>query len=314
MRYKVMVSAPYMRPVLGRFEDWFSQHGIDVVCPRVDERLSEAELLEYVAELDGAVCGDDAFTERVFANAPRLKVISKWGTGIDSIDLEAAARKGVHVLRTSGAFTDPVADSVLGYVLSFARTIPWATQDLRCGGWEKRPGRALSESVLGIVGVGDIGRAVAQRALAFGMRVLGTDPRRPPADWIAEHPVTLTSFEELMSASDYVSLNCDLNPTSQHLVDAAALSRMKKTSVLINTARGPVVHESDLIGALERGVIAGAALDVFELEPLPHESPLRRMENVLLSAHNSNSSPAAWERVHRRTLANLLEGLTHPLR
>ncbi len=306
----VLLSAPYMLPVLDRFRPIVENYGLCLITPPVRERLEEDDLLQYAGQFDGAICGDDRYTARVLeACAPRLKVISKWGTGIDSIDLQAAARLGVRIYRTPNAFTLPVADSVLGYMLAFARRQPWMDKAMKAGVWEKVQGRSLSECTLGIIGVGNIGKAVARRARAFGMTVFGNDIEEIDHVFLTESGVYMTSLEALLGQSDFVSVNCDLNPTSYHLINARTLRLMRPHAVLINTARGPIVDEQALVEALQQGIIAGAALDVFEVEPLPADSPLRQMDNVMLAPHNSNSSPIAWERVHWNTIKNLLDGL-----
>jgi len=306
----VLMTAPYMIPFLERFKATFDKYAIELIVPEVRERMEEADLLKYAGQFDGAICGDDRYTARVLeACAPRLKVISKWGTGIDSIDSAVASRLNVTVARTPNAFTTPVADSVLGYMLAFVRRQPWMDSAMKRGEWEKIPGRTLSECTLGVVGVGAIGKAVTRRARAFGMKVLGTDIVDIDHVFISESGIEMTDLSSLLSASDFVSLNCDLNPTSRHLINARTLAQMKPTAVLVNTARGPIVDEPALVAALQSGGIAGAALDVFESEPLPHDSPLLGMDNVMLAPHNANSSPAAWERVHWNTIRNLLEGL-----
>jgi D-3-phosphoglycerate dehydrogenase / 2-oxoglutarate reductase len=281
-----------------------------IVPPDVQERLEEDDLLVYAGRIDGAVIGDDRFTRRVLASCtPRLKVISKWGTGIDSIDQEAAEEMGVKVYRTPDAFTAPVADSVMAYILAFARRHPWIDRQMKSGLWSKLPGRALNECTLGVVGIGNIGRAVIRRARVFGMKLLGNDVVEIDPDFILENAVEMTTLGELLARSDFVSLNCDLNPTSLHLINADNLAIMGPGGVIINTSRGQVIDEPALIKSLITGGISGAALDVFEVEPLPMDSPLRQMDNVILAPHNANSSPAAWERVHRTTIRNLLEGL-----
>jgi D-3-phosphoglycerate dehydrogenase len=141
------------------------------------------------------------------------------------------------------------------------------------------------------------------------MRVLGNDIVEIDHVFIAETGIQMTTLETLLSASDFVSVNCDLNPTSHHLINTRTLRLMRKEAILINCARGPIVDEAALVESLETGSIGGAALDVFEVEPLPADSPLKQMNNVLLAPHNSNSSPAAWERVHWNTIKNLIEGL-----
>ncbi len=306
----VLFSAPYMIPSLDRFRPVFDENGLDLLVPEVHERLGEAELLKYAGQFDGAVCGDDRYTARVIeACVPRLKVISKWGTGIDSIDAAACERLGVKLCRTANAFTLPVADTVMGYILAFARRQPWMDRAVKAGVWEKIPGKALSECTLGVIGVGNIGKALVRRARAFGMNILGNDIIEIDHVFLAEMGLRMVDLETLLRQADFVSVNCDLNPTSLHLINARTLGFMRPTAVLINTARGPIVEESALCAALQAGQIAGAALDVFEVEPLPVTSPLVRMDNVLLAPHNSNSSPAAWERVHWNTIRNLLEGL-----
>ncbi len=309
MKLRVLVTAPYLQPVLHRFGPLFRERGIELVVPAVAERCSEAELLLHIAEIDGVICGDDAFTARVVAQAPRLKVIAKWGTGIDSIDQDACRRHGIAVRNTPNAFSEPVADTTLGYMLAFARKLPWMNDAMQAGIWDKIPGRTLGECTLGIVGVGNIGQAVARRAKSFGMTLLGTDPVSPLQPFLDEVGLKMLPLDALLEAADFVSIHCDLNPTSRGLFDDRRFSRMRTSAVLINTARGPIVDERALERALLGQRLAGAALDVFELEPLPPGSPLRGRSDVMLAPHNSNSSPRAWEHVHRSTIRNLLEGL-----
>jgi len=306
----ILFSAPNMIPFLPRFRPLLESYGLQLLVPEVHERLSEAELLAYAGQFDGTICGDDYYTARVLeACTPRLKVISKWGTGIDSIDRQTAEKLGIQVRNTPNAFTQPVADTVLGYMLAFARCLPWMDRAIKSGRWEKIPGRSLSESTLGVVGVGRIGKAVLRRARTFGCTLLGNDIIPIDPVFLTKNEVEMTSLENLLARSDFVSLNCDLNPTSFHLLNSNTFNQIKPSAILINTSRGPVVDEQALISALQEGKLAGAALDVFEQEPLPADNPLTRMDNVMLASHNANSSPKAWEKVHQNTIINLLEGL-----
>jgi len=310
MNHKVLFTAPYMIPFVDRFKPIFDQYDIELIVPGVQERMEEEDLLKYAGKFDGAICGDDRYTARVIeACAPRLKVISKWGTGIDSIDAEACSRYSIKIGRTPNAFTTPVADTVLGYMLAFARRQPWMDREMKSGKWEKIPGKTLSECTLGVIGLGNIGKAVTRRARVFGMKVYGTDVVDIDPVFVTETGIEMTDFQSLLSNSDFVSINCDSNPTSHHLMNSDTFALMKSNAILINTARGPIVDEKALIEALQAKRLAGAALDVFEHEPLPLDSPLMKMDNVLLAPHNSNSSPAAWERVHWNTIKNLLDGL-----
>ncbi len=307
----LLLSAPYMIPFVDRFKPVFDHYRLELLLPQVNERLEEDALLTYAGRFDGTICGDDRFSSRVLeACSPRLKVISKWGTGTDSIDRAACERLGIQLKNTPNAFTIPVADSVLGYMLAFARRQPWMDRAIKAGKWEKIPGRSLAESTLGVVGVGNIGKAVLMRASAFGMRLLGNDIIPIPSDFLQEFHVESVTLPELVAQADFVSVNCDLNPTSHHLINRDILRLMKPGAILINTARGPIVNEKDLVEALQQNRLAGAGLDVFEDEPLPAGSALLSMDNVLLAPHNSNSSPRAWENVHWNSIRNLLAGLS----
>jgi D-3-phosphoglycerate dehydrogenase len=310
MKFTVLFTAPYMIPFVDRFKPIFDQYNIELIVPDVRERMEEEDLMKYAGQFDGAICGDDRYTARVIeACAPRLKVISKWGTGIDSLDASACSRHLVTIGRTPNAFTTPVADTVLGYMLAFARRQPWMNSEMKSGKWEKISGLTLSECTLGVIGVGNIGKAVTRRAKAFGMKVYGNDIVDIDHVFVSETGIEVTSLHFLLSTSDFVSINCDLNSTSHHLMNSDTFALMKPTAILINTARGPIVEEKALMEALQSNRLAGAALDVFEVEPLPLDSPLLKMDNILLAPHNSNSSPTAWERVHWNTIKNLVEGL-----
>lgn len=306
MKYKVLITAPYFQLVVDRYRKIFADSNIEIIVPKVNERMSEEELLPLVGDIDGILCGDDKVTRKVIESAPKLKVISKWGTGIDSIDQVAAKEHGIAVKNTPNAFSVPVADSVLGYILCFARDIINLDRKMREGIWIKKLTVTLSECTLGIVGLGNVGKEVLKRAQAFDMRVVANDIKDIEFDF-------MMPLEQLLKESDFVSINCDLNPTSHHLINAKTLALMKPTACLINAARGPIVDEKALIKSLQDGKIAGAALDVFEEEPLSLASPLRKMENVILSPHNSNSSLLAWEKVHENSVNSLIEELIKPV-
>ncbi|HZX00785.1 MAG TPA: phosphoglycerate dehydrogenase [Candidatus Paceibacterota bacterium] len=299
---KVLITAPYFQLVLEKYRKIFEDHGFEIIAPEVNERMSEEELIPLVGDIDGILCGDDRITEKVLVAAPKLKVIVKWGTGIDSIDKEAAARRGIPVRNTPNAFTEPVSDSVLGYILCFARDIIGLDREMREGIWKKKMTSALNECTLGIIGLGNVGTAVKKRAESFGMKVVANDIKQMNFGF-------MIPLEKLLAESDFVSINCDLNPMSFHLMNKERLAMMKPTAYLINTARGPIVDEKALVEVLQTGKIAGTALDVFEDEPLLPDSPLRKMENVILSPHNTNGSLKAWERVHENSINSLIEGL-----
>ncbi len=284
------------------------------------QQWNEDELIDMVGDIDLALCGGDQWTARVMDAAPNLLAICKWGTGINAIDLNAAAERGIEVRNVPDAFSAPVSDTVLSFMLCFARKTPWLDRAIKApsvggqGGWEPIEGVSLGECTLGVVGVGAIGSTVLHKARAFGMRTFGVDPVTPPERVIDQTGVTMTDLDTLLAESDFISINCDLNPSSHHLIDAKALARCKPSVVLINTARGPIVDQKALTHALTAGAIAGAGLDVFETEPLAADDPLRTMDNVLLSPHLSQSSPRACWRTHERVMDNIREAFATAMR
>lgn len=306
-KWKILITAPRAVDMIDHYRLCLEGAGCEVLVAQTIQRFNEKELLPLVEDLDGMICGDDQITRRVIDAAPRLRVISKWGTGIDSIDLEYAKRRGVVVCNTPGAFSEPVADTVLGYILLFARKLDRMAVDMEGGLWQRLPLHALGERTLGIVGLGNCGRAVARRAKAFGMKVVSHTLDPVPRELLEDLQIQLASLETVLAESDYVTLHADLRANNRHMIDSKRLRLMKPEAVLINTARGPLVDEVALVIALREKWIAGAALDVFESEPLPAESLLRHIPNVYLAPHNANSSPSAAERVHGNSIRNLLQ-------
>ena len=310
-KYRALVTAPPILPKIFNYKNLFDKKSVEIVVPpyEVVECLYENELVELLKNIDGILCGDDKITENVLKQTKRLKVISKWGTGIDSIDKDAAERLGIKVLRVKDVFSEPVSDTVLAYILLFSRKIIEKNQIVINNKWEKTESHTLKEKSLGIIGVGHIGKVVAQKALALGMKVYGNDIRKISRDYVKNTDIEMVNLNELLTNSDFVTFHCDLNNSSFHLIGEKELKIMKPESVLINTSRGEVIDQSALEDALQNKEISGAALDVFEVEPLPEESILRKMNNVFLSPHNSNGSPQVFNKVDELSIQNLFTGL-----
>lgn len=308
---RVLITAPYMfRPSERvKVEEMLKPHSFDVTFHPVLERMNEAELINIIADFDGVICGDDQFNARVFDHASNLKTIVKWGTGIDSIDVHEAKKRGISVFRSKNAFTYPVADTTLSNILAFCRGMTANDSLMKNGFWEKPQGFSLFEKTVGIVGFGDIGKAVAKRLRAFDCRILVNDVVSISEAIQKEYGVTSLSFDELIAQSDFITMHTDLNPTSKHLLNLNSFRKMSRKPFIINTSRGGVIKESDLVEALDSGLISGAALDVYEIEPLPADSPLRNMNNTILASHNSNSSPTCWMKVHENSIRMLQIGL-----
>lgn len=307
--YRILVSCPLIQDSIQNYDELFSSRGIEYDSTDVDQNLSKEELLDIIDRYDGVIAGDDEFTEIVLERADRLKVISKWGIGLDGVDLDAAAERGIEVYNTPNAFGNEVADVVMGYAIMLTRKLHLVDHAVREGEWACPRGTSLAGKTMGIVGVGNIGAAVARRAHAAGMDLLGNDVVPLPQDLVEETGIVRIDMQELLESSDVVSLNCPLTPETQGMIGIAELEAIGRDGYLIDVARGELVKEDDLVAALRDGVIAGAAMDVFEREPLPPESPLTGMDNVVLGTHNAQNTHEAVSRVNDKAVQNLLKGL-----
>ena len=269
-------------------------------------------------ELERALAGADALIVRsetrvtadLLTRAPRLRVIARAGTGVDNIDVPAATRRGIAVMNAPGANTVSAAEHAMGLLLGLVRHIPWAAEAMRRGEWDRKrfEGTELRGKTIGVVGMGRIGGHVGQLARAFGMQVVGHDPYLAP-ERAAELQVKLLPLDQLLRQADVVTLHVAYTEQTHHLINAERLALMKPTAVLVNTARGELVDEAALADAVRAKRIAGAAIDVFAVEPLPADSPLRQLPGVILTPHLAASTAEAQERVSLEVCSAVREAL-----
>lgn len=278
--------------------------GCEVIPNSAGRAYRAAELLHALVGIDAIVTGTDELTGEVIDAADSLRVIAKHGVGVDTIDLDAAYARGIVVVATPDAVTDSVADLTMGLLLSLARHVVAGDRDVRGGGWTRMTGIELRGRMLGLVGFGRIGRAVATRARAFGMQVVACDPYTDPA----ASEVELVELDELLTLCDVLSLHAGLPSGRLALLGASELARMKPGALLVNTARGALVDEVALANALRRGPLAGAALDVFAVEP-PAGSPLLSLPNVVLTPHLGGQSRDALRRMGEETARKCIAAL-----
>ncbi len=295
-------------PALDRLR---AEHEVEVWPERLPP--SYEELSARAAGVEGLLT---LLTDRVDAalieHCPLLRVISNYAVGYDNIDIDAAAAREIAVGNTPDVLTEATADLTWALLLAAARKLPEAIASVHAGDWLTwEPGRylgaAVQGAVLGIVGFGRIGRAVARRAAGFDMTVLYTGGGSSASG--SEALASEVSLEALLEGSDFVSLHCPLTPSTHHLIDAAALRRMRSNAILINTARGPIVDSVALREALEAGEVAGAALDVTEPEPLSSDDPLLSAPNLVVVPHIGSATRTARERMADLAVENLLAGL-----
>jgi D-3-phosphoglycerate dehydrogenase len=269
----------------------------------------DAHLQEVIAEADYAIAGQVAVSGDVLRAARKLKLLHKFGVGVDNLDLATAKALGIVVARTTGSNAVPVAELTLGLMFSALRLIPYAHAELQRGEWRtsRLPAETftLSRKTVGIVGFGAIGQTIARLLRGFDCRILYAKRSALPAHEEAALGARRASLGELLAASDVVTLNCPLTPETAGMIDAAALRLMKRSAVLINVARGGVVVESDLVAALRARIILGAAMDVFETEPLPPDSPLLTLDNLVVTPHLGAIASDNFNPTVRRMFANI---------
>ena len=294
--------------MLGKIDDLrylFEQKQVEIFCPRVVQTLREEELLVLVPQFDGWIIGDDPATRRVFEAGKQglLKAAVKWGVGVDNVDFAAAADSAIPVTNTPNMFGGEVADVAISYVTALARGTFQIDREVRAGRWFKPSGISLAGKVMGLVGLGDIGKATAKRALAADMKVIAYErTQRSLGDAAC---IEFATWPERVEECDFLVLTCSLNETNRHMVNAGVLAKVKKGIRMVNVARGALISEADLTHALDDGTVHSVALDVFETEPLLMSSPLRKFERCILGSHNASNTAEAVTRTSERAVALL---------
>jgi len=309
MGHKIVVT----RTPPGQVTEWLRSVG-DVWVWDENRAIARSELIDRVRAATGLYCMlTDAIDEELLEAAPDLVAVSQMAVGVDNIDVPACTSRGIPVGHTPDVLTETTADLAFGLLIAAARRIEEAAGYVRAGRWtqwepELLLGRDLHGSTIGIIGLGRIGRAVARRASGFRMRTLYTKRTRDPV-YEEEYGVEFRALDDLLAESDHVVVVCALTRETHHLIDGRALVRMKPTATLVNVARGPIVMTGALVEALAEGVIAAAALDVTDPEPLPHDHPLVTMRNCLVTPHIGSASVRS--RVHMAEVAagNLIAAL-----
>jgi D-3-phosphoglycerate dehydrogenase len=288
--------------------------GLDIDLVRLQTRVPE-ELIPHVADADAVIVQWATINRQVIETMAQCKVISRYGIGVDMIDLQAAGEHGIPVANVPDFCMEEVSDSTIGFLFSLNRRIFILDRYVRSGGWGSTrpipywPPSRLSGQTLGIVGLGNIGRVVARKAGCLGLKLLGYDPYIKP-EQAAELGVALVALDDLLRRSDYVTLHCPLIAETRGLIGAAQLALMKPTACLINMARGPVVVQSALHEALVNHTITAAALDVLEQEPPDPNDPLLQLDNVIVNPHASSGSVEAAAQLRHDTAQNVVDMLS----
>ena len=308
-RFKVLVTCPPMIGMIDSFKDRAKSLGIELNAAKVEQTLSEEELIRILPGFEGWIIGDDPATKKVFeaGRSGCLRAAVKWGIGTDNIDFEACKDLDIPIVNTPGMFGSEVADVALGYVIGLARYTFTIDKEIKKGNWPKPSGISLKGKKVAIIGYGDIGRNTARRLLASEMDVFVYDPFADKGS--IESGVSLQEWPLKLDECDFIVVNCALSESSYHLLNSDSFGKMKKGVRIINVGRGPIINENDLIEALDKKIVHSVALDVFENEPLPLNSPLRNYENCIFGSHNSSNTIDGVFRTSFKTIDILSEFL-----
>lgn len=306
---KILVTCPPMLQVLDKMQHIIKNSPICITAPNVVQTLTELELKELVPEHDGWIIGDDPATRGVFKAGVegRLKAAVKWGVGVDNIDFKACEDLGIPIKNTPNVFGADVADIAIGYLIGLARNIYGVDRGVRSGEWLKIPGESINGKSLAIVGYGDIGRNICTRAIALGLNVLVYDPFINSD--AQSKKISYEVWPHKIQNADFLIIACTLNSNNRHIINEHILSMLKPGVKIINVSRGALIDQNALIDALEVGRVGAAALDVYEYEPLPQNSKLRKFENIIFGTHNASNTLEGSLRVSIEALNKITEML-----
>jgi D-3-phosphoglycerate dehydrogenase / 2-oxoglutarate reductase len=301
----VLVTCPPMLGQIDRFHDYAAARGLALTPAKTTQVLSEAELMELLPAYDGWIIGDDPATEQVFAagKAGQLRGAVKWGIGVDNVNFAACEKLGIPITNTPQMFGTEVADVGTAYVIALARELFVLDRGVRAGAWPKPAGISLMGRTAGVVGLGDIGRNLCTRLQALGLKVVAYDPGVEGDAGITG--LSRAAWPEALETLDFLVFTCALNARNFHMLNAETLAACKPGIRVVNVARGPLIDEAALIAALQSGQAHSAALDVFEVEPLPSESPLRGFDRCIFGTHNGSNSVDAVIRASHEAIDKL---------
>lgn len=304
---KVLVTCPPMLSMIDSFRHLFEARNVELTAPSVVQTLTEQELMDLLPHHDGWIIGDDPANRNVLecGRNGSLKAAVKWGVGVDNVDFSACEELGIEIAHTPNMFGAEVADVALGYVIGLARHTFEIDRGVRAGEWPKPRGISLAGKVAAVLGYGDIGRSLVARLRAVGMSVIIYDPYVDPN--IVPADVSLATWPDRLSESDFVVVTCSLSNSSRHMIGVESLEQARDGVRIVNVSRGGIIDEAALVDGLQSGRVFSAALDVFEEEPLPGDSPLRAHPRCVFGSHNASNTAEAVERTSRIAIDKLFE-------
>jgi D-3-phosphoglycerate dehydrogenase / 2-oxoglutarate reductase len=307
---RVLITCPPMIKRIDEFRANFESKGLEIYIPEMVQVLSEEELIAILPDFDAWIIGDDPATERVFeaGKKGKLKAAVKWGVGVDNVDFKACERLGIPIINTPQMFGAEVANVAVGYVVGLARELFLIDQEVKKGNWIKPSGISLKEKNVGVIGFGDIGKHTAKYLKGLDMNVFVYDPfaKKTEED---ESNFTFVDYPNKIEDLDFLVATCALNPSTKNMVNKTIFEQMKYGIRIVNVSRGGIINENDLVEAMEKGIVYSAALDVFEVEPMPLDNPLRKFERCVFGTHNGSNTVEGVRRASHQAMGHLFNFL-----
>ena len=303
----ILVTCPPMIGMLDRFEEDFEKLGWTVTAPEFEQTLSVEALVKLVPKFDGWIIGDDPATREVVENGRKgsLRAAVKWGVGTDNVDFQAFSDNKIPVTNTPGMFGNEVSDIALGYLIALARKTFEIHVGVKSGAWPKPAGISLAGKKVGLVGLGDIGRALLKRLNVLDMDVIAYDPFIDSETLAEVGPVDVQLWPDRLNDCEFLVFTCALTESNHHMLNEEVLEQVKPGLYVINVSRGPLIDEEALIKAMKNGVVAGAALDVFEVEPIVRSNSLFEFPQNIFGSHNASNTKDAVQRTSSKAIALL---------
>jgi len=310
MKKKILITSKHFQEVLSKYKKKLKEKNISFDIIKSNQVVKKKQIINIIHKYHGLICSDDIVDKHVLNNAKKLKVISKWGVGINSIDIKFAKKNNIIVKNCRNVLiSESTSNYVIGMILNITRKIHLCDFDLKNNKWKRYEGEQLEGKVIGVIGCGNIGKKIVIKSKVFGMKIFVNDIKKINKNFLLKYKAKQTSLDYLLRNSDIITINTDLNPSTKNLINKNNFIKMKKNTILINCARGGIVNQKDMFYALDNKIIKAAGVDVYEVEPPNNKINLKKYQNCIFSSHNAFNTKEAVDKTNELVYRNLIQNL-----
>jgi len=305
----ILITSKHFQSALHLYKKDFKKNKVNYDVIKSKQVVPKSKIINIIHKYDGIICSDDQLDREVLSKAKKLKVISKWGVGINTIDYKFARKNKIKVKNCKNVFSESTSNYVIGMILNITRKIHLGDQDIKNNIWNQYEGSQLSGKTLGIVGCGNIGSEIVKKSYAFGLKILVNDVKKIKTEFLKKYDARQVSLNSIFGKSDIISINTDLNATSRNLINIDLIKKSKKKPIIINCARGGIINEKDMFLALDKGIISNVGVDCFEDEPPKISLKLNKYKGSIFGCHNAFYTKEAVKKTHDQVYINLISNL-----